>query len=47
VGYKGIHFGPEHYRPEQLNLLLRGLCQLLKAGEIEQGIKPVLILIIF
>jgi hypothetical protein len=41
------HFVPAHYRLEQLNLLLRGLYQLLKAGEIEQGIKPVPILIIF
>jgi hypothetical protein len=47
VGYKGIHFGPEHYKPEQSNLLLRGLCQLLKAGEIEQVMLLKIFVVIF
>jgi hypothetical protein len=47
VEYKEHHFVPAHYILEQSNLLLRGLYQLLKAGEIEQGIKPMLLSITF
>jgi hypothetical protein len=47
VVYKGKRFDPEHYKPEQLTLLLRGLYQFLKAGEIEPAIKLTLLLIIF